>query len=298
MHPSFLDYNQELRSFGRDVMGQPSVVWAVPVVIDSNPKTAVVNGAVGYGDWDGAGGTLHPIDGTISDGTGTGVGRMQRVTDVDGTWQIKVFASGCQGCSTPEAPSNLSATPSDTSIALSFTAPPFTDVLDQAHRYEIRYQPKVPMDDANFGSGIPADMPPAPASPGTSQTASLTGLKAETLYYVGIRAINACGGASTAVFSTATTEKQKFVVLHGCFIATAAFGTPMAKELDALRKLRDDGLLRNPLGRLAVAAYYAMSPPLANSIATDARFRAAARHALAPAVALARAFDSLEHRAR
>jgi Fibronectin type III domain len=229
---------------------------------------------------------------------GSGVGRLSRITDVDGTWQVKVFASGCQGCRTPAAPASVAAVPSDTSISLSFIAPGFNDVLDQPRRYEIRYQPKVPMDDVNFGGGIPADMPPPPAAPGQSQTATLTGLKAETLYYVGIRAINACGGPSTAVFSTATTEKQKFVVLHGCFIATAAFGSPMAKELDALRALRDHGLLKSPLGQLAVAAYYAMSPPLANAIATDDRFRAAARSALAPAVALARAFKLSEHRAR
>jgi hypothetical protein len=56
--------------------------------------------------------------------------------------------------------------------------------------------------------------------------------------------------------------------------------------------------LTNPLGRLAVAAYYAMSPPLARAIASDERLRAGARTLLKPAVALARAFVLSEHRAR
>jgi hypothetical protein len=68
--------------------------------------------------------------------------------------------------------------------------------------------------------------------------------------------------------------------------------------VDALRKLRDGALLTNPLGRLAVAAYYALSPPLARFIASDDRLRAGARTMLEPAVALARAWLLSEHRAR
>jgi hypothetical protein len=141
-------------------------------------------------------------------------------------------------------------------------------------------------------------MPPAPGTPGQAQTATVNGLKAETIYYLGIRAINACGQPSTATFATATTQKQKFVVLSGCFVATAAYGTPMAGDVEALRRLRDGALLTNPLGKLAVAAYYAMSPPLARAIAADERLRAGARAMLRPAVALARAWLLSQHRAR
>ena len=274
------------------------MVYAVPVTIDGTPQIATVDSAVGYGDWDGATGTLHPMDNTISDAPGTGVGRLGHVTDADGTWRVKAFANGCQGCRTPAPPTALTATPSDTSMRLSFDAPTWTDALDQPRRYEIRYQAKIPFDDASFGMATPADMPPAPGTPGQAQTATVNGLKAETLYYVGIRALNACGQPSAAAFSTATTQKQKFVVLHGCFIATAAYGTPMARDVAALRRLRDGALLTNPLGRLAVAAYYALSPPLARAIASDERLRGGARTLLAPAVALARAWLLSEHRAR
>jgi hypothetical protein len=298
MHPSFPDYNQELRGFGRDVLGQPSIVYAVPITVDGSPQTGITDTAIGYGDWDGSTGALHPMDTTLNDSPGTGVGRLDHVTDADGTWRVKVFANSCQGCRMPAPPTNLAADPSDTSIALSFNAPTSTDALDQARRYEIRYQAKVPFDDAGFSMATPADKPPAPGASGQAQTATVNGLKAETLYYVGIRALNACGQPSTAAFTTAQTSKQKFVVLHGCFIATAAFGSSMAKELDALRAVRDGALLTNPLGRMAVAVYYAMSPPLARAIASDERLRAGARTMLEPAVALARAWLLSEHRAR
>lgn len=297
-HPSFADTNQELRNFGRDVLGQPSVVYSVPITVDGTPQTATADVAAGYGDWDGATGTLHALDSSIADAPGTGVGRLAHVSDADGIWRVKVFAAGCQGCRPPSTPGAVSATAADTTISLAFTAPSSTDALDKTRRYDIRYQAKTPLTDDNFAGGIPADMPPAPGAPGQSQIAMLTGLKAQTFYYVGIRSLNACGDPSPGAFASATTQMQKFVVLHGCFVATAAYGSPMERDVALLRRFRDGALLPSPLGRLAVAVYYALSPPLAAAIASDERLRAGARRALAPAVALARAWDLAQHRAR
>ena len=68
----------------------------------------------------------------------------------------------------------------------------------------------------------------------------------------------------------------------GCFIATAAYGTPLAEEVDALRQFRDQYLITNPPGRLLVSLYYAGSPPLANLSSKHEGLRALTRMALEP----------------
>jgi hypothetical protein len=79
----------------------------------------------------------------------------------------------------------------------------------------------------------------------------------------------------------------------GCFIATAAFGSPMAAEVKILREFRDRTLLTSEPGRLLVAAYYQVSPPLARLIAAHDGLRAATRATLRPVVWWARlALDS------
>jgi hypothetical protein len=62
-----------------------------------------------------------------------------------------------------------------------------------------------------------------------------------------------------------------------CFIATAAYGSNTAKELDTLRAYRDRVLLKSQSGRWFVATYYAMSPPLAEFISNYDLLRTAVR---------------------
>ena len=63
----------------------------------------------------------------------------------------------------------------------------------------------------------------------------------------------------------------------GCFIATAAYGTDTAGELDMLREFRDAVLLPNSLGAEFVSLYYKTSPPLANFISQHEILRTVVR---------------------
>ena len=71
-----------------------------------------------------------------------------------------------------------------------------------------------------------------------------------------------------------------------CFIATAAFGTPMDNEVRYLRAFRDQYLLTNAAGRQFVELYYAVSPPIADYIREHDALRALVRAGLRPLVAL------------
>jgi len=86
---------------------------------------------------------------------------------------------------------------------------------------------------------------------------------------------------------------NKFPPLTGgggrsCFIATAALN-PLAPEVFALKRWRDDWLRSRWGGARLIAAYERLSPPLAHFIARSPRRRALARVLIvAPAVRLAR----------
>lgn len=77
-----------------------------------------------------------------------------------------------------------------------------------------------------------------------------------------------------------------FVVTSGCFIATAAYGTPMAEEIDILRDFRDQYLLTNPVGETLVELYYKTSPPIADFIDDHPALKPVVRAALVPAIAM------------
>jgi subtilase family serine protease len=73
----------------------------------------------------------------------------------------------------------------------------------------------------------------------------------------------------------------------GCFIATAAYGSPMAKELDTFRAFRDSYLLTNGGGSRFVSLYYRYSPPVAEFIDEHPVLKPIVRTALLPPLAYA-----------
>jgi hypothetical protein len=84
-------------------------------------------------------------------------------------------------------------------------------------------------------------------------------------------------------FTTAagtSTGLNDLLGYFGCFIATAAYGTPTAKQIDVLREFRDVVLLKSTVGSQFVALYYRLSPPIADFIARSDLLRTLVRELL------------------
>ncbi len=70
----------------------------------------------------------------------------------------------------------------------------------------------------------------------------------------------------------------------GCFIATAAYGTPMEPQVKILSEFRDRVLLDNPAGTALVSLYRKYSPSIADFISRHETARTLVRWGLGPVV--------------
>jgi uncharacterized repeat protein (TIGR02543 family) len=77
-----------------------------------------------------------------------------------------------------------------------------------------------------------------------------------------------------------TATFQVIQTSSGCFIATAAYGSPGAEQLDVLRGFRDGVLLESAAGSQLVALYYGLSPCIADFISANSFLRTVVRELL------------------
>jgi hypothetical protein len=126
------------------------------------------------------------------------------------------------------------------------------------------------------------------------------GLTAGTAYNYRVSAYDAAGNNSASSPPvSATTPVPDAPSGEGegggrCFIAAAAYGSPMARDVRYLRAFRDQYLLTNKFGRWFVEQYYRLSPPLADELRAHDDWRAIVRFALSPLVALSKRLVSGE----
>jgi hypothetical protein len=74
---------------------------------------------------------------------------------------------------------------------------------------------------------------------------------------------------------------------YRCFIATAAYQSPLHPAVKLLQDFRDRRLLANPLGRAFVSTYYRLSPTMARVISRSAPLRLITRIFLVPVIGAA-----------
>jgi hypothetical protein len=115
------------------------------------------------------------------------------------------------------------------------------------------------------------------------------GLLPETTYVVGIRAFDNCRNSSALAVVEVTTPARAAGEVDACFIATAAYGSVMAGDVQLLRSFRDTVLRTTILGELAVEAYYTFGPAVAGVVGESDLLRATARRLLAPLISAVRA---------
>jgi len=167
-------------------------------------------------------------------------------------------------------------------------------------RYEVRVGTRPIVDLESFERALPAVeaniertelVVPVQGAPGDVIELDFGGLSPETTYHVAVRAIDQCNAPGPITSAEVTTTPIHFTTVSPCFVATAAWGTPMAAEIGALRRFRDRHLRSHAPGRALVALYEDWGPGAADWIRGSEERRAVTRAALAPVVALARWLD-------
>jgi hypothetical protein len=298
-------------SYGYPYRGQPSVVYCAEFSIggDDERVFSASDPAGSAGTWDAddpSYGELLPMDGMTDDpvrAPGSGADRLQLAED---GYRLQVTvkpALSCMDDMPPSAVEDLAIRPHKNELDAHHWAHLRFRAADDdrgVFRYEVRVSTDPITDDASFMAAMPAKeasiqaaelLVPTSASAGEMIEVDMGGLVQSTHYFVAVRAMDACAGVGPIRTVEITTPQRVFATVSPCFVATAAYGTPLAEEVSVLRRARDRYLMTNGLGRALVSAYYAAGPRLADFIGQRDGLRSAARTSLRPAVEFARWLD-------
>jgi hypothetical protein len=283
--PSGIPYGD----YGVPYRGQPSVLYKVPFSLGAAASTAQVIDWEGYGDPDGQDGNVRAPDGTITTNVpGSGAARLALVPDGGAGYRVKVTTRPETDAVPPGPPREAIVTGNEQGkVTITFEAPG-DDGNDAAKgrvaEYEVRVRAGSPIDETNFDSSMPISTVIEPDDAGQLQVVTVGGLMPDTQYYVGIRAVDDCANRGELLVVPVTTSARQVGEVDACFVATAAYGSQLANQVEMLRHFRDAMLGRTVLGQLAVSAYYTFGPTLAGVVGESELLRSTARSALDPLV--------------
>ncbi len=269
--------------WGEPYRGQPSILYRVPFTVAAAATTATTAGYAGYGDPDGADGAIRPPDATITtDVLGSGAQRFALAPD---GYRVRIIARPEPDFTRPAAPgAPVLVGVTSRSATLSFTAPGDDDLAGKVRGYDVRIQVGEDITEASFDAATPVIASLTPVLPGEVQLLELPGLLFETEYVVAIRAYDDCRNHGPIVTLRFTTAPRGQGEVDACFVATAAYGSVMARDVARLRGFRDAHLRTTVLGELAVEAYYTFGPAIAGVIGESELLRETARAVLRPIV--------------
>lgn len=182
-------------------------------------------------------------------------------------------------------------------VRIAFLAPDSSEAL---HGYDVRVGTEPITDEESFirgarpaktategAEGAVALMLDPELPTGSKVEGEIGNLSARTRYWVAVRARDRLARTGPLSVAAITTTDRTFATVTPCFVATAAYGSPLAAQVGALRGFRDRYLMSHPPGRWLVRAYYVASPVAANFISNHGIMKRVSRLLLRPVVALA-----------
>ncbi len=277
-------------SCGVPYRGQPSVVYRVPVEISRNHNMHLAADYIGYGDPTGASGALNPPDATIATTTpGSGAARLQLVSDGADMYRLRVTAIPQLDYAVPgavEVQQFVDVTA--TSAIMQFVEPGDDGLVGPVAGYQIRIRANSEINEENFRDSINVLDYVTPVDAGQQAMVQLEGLLPETEYHVAIRAFDDCHKTGPLTVTKFTSGNRVAGTVDACFVATAAYGSLMANDVEELRHFRDSILSRTVFGELVIASYYTFGPAVAGVIIESDALRATARSLLSPVISSVR----------
>jgi len=293
----------EVSSVSATQRGDGSGIVNISYDVSDNEQSTVAV-ALEYWDPDGSWHSCSNTAGDVGPGINTGTGKAA-------TWDAKaqlggVYISGCKVRVTADDGASGTGSAESNTFDLDTAPPTITGKSPIGSDVSVDSSITIAFSEPMDASSAESAFSISPTVPGsfswTDDTMTFdptTNLAYSTEYAVTIygTAMDSAGNGldgnengiaegSPADDYTWSFTTEAAVVDGGCFIATAAYGTPMAEEIDILRGFRDEYLLTNPVGQALVDLYYRVSPPMAEFITGHPGLKPIVRAGLVPAVAM------------
>jgi len=264
--------------------------YAITVVADNSAGTAIEGWGLGDGDLPEEG----KNSGRTSDTTAI-TENFRRQCELTAV-QVSGY-TGREKYPPGEIEQLAAALSGDSAVKLTWIATGSSEYTGQAASYDLRYSAAPITTDEEWNKAHQLADLPVPRTAGEPEEYTTPVLSAGTYYFAlsarsseglisqraSVAAIVTKGSQSDTSAAGAITDVQTSG-RSGCFIATAAFGSPVDPHVMSLRHFRDTRLLTNLPGRVFVNFYYRVSPPIAAFISRSQALRTATCVLLLPVV--------------